>query len=147
MTDIAKGVRSFTLGTAISRVMGLVREQVFAYLFGAGTATDAFNAAFRIPNLLRDLFAENALSAAFVPVLTAQKTKGRDAQNLFASNILNTLLVIVGALSVLGIVLSSGVVRIVAFGFEKIPARSSSPETSPRSCSRSCSSSPSPPGR
>ena len=77
MPDIARGVRSFTLGTAISRVMGLVREQVFAGLFGASNSTDAFNAAFRIPNLLRDLFAETALSAAFVPVLTSQKQKSR----------------------------------------------------------------------
>ena len=123
MADIAKGVRAFTLGTAISRVMGLVREQVFAYLFGAGTSTDAFNAAFRIPNLLRDLFAENALSAAFVPVLTAQKKKGREAENVFASNILNTLLVIVGALSILGIIFSRTLVKIVAFGFEKIPGK------------------------
>ena len=78
MADIAKGVRSFTMGTALSRVLGLVRDSVIAHLFGATTAADAFNAAFRIPNLLRDLFAENALSAAFVPVLTAQKEKGRE---------------------------------------------------------------------
>ena len=67
MADIAKGVRSFTLGTALSRVLGLVREMVINHLFGAGLANDAFRAAFRIPNLLRDLFAENALSSAFVP--------------------------------------------------------------------------------
>ncbi|MCJ7564583.1 MAG: murein biosynthesis integral membrane protein MurJ [Candidatus Aminicenantes bacterium] len=123
MADIAKSVRSFTLGTAISRVMGLVREQVFAYLFGAGMSTDAFNAAFRIPNLLRDLFAENALSAAFVPVLTEQKKKGKEAQNLFASNILNTLLVFVGAATLAGIVFSTWLVRFIAPGFEKIPGK------------------------
>ena len=81
MEDISRGVRSFTLGTAVSRVMGLVRESVFAQLFGVGAATDAFNVAFRIPNLLRDLFAETALSGAFVPVLTAEKAKSREAQN------------------------------------------------------------------
>ena len=57
----------FTAGTTISRLLGLVREQVFAYLFGARMATDAFNIAFRIPNFFRDLLAENAFSAAFMP--------------------------------------------------------------------------------
>ncbi len=103
MADIAKGVRSFTLGTAISRVMGLGRELVFASLFAASGSMDAFNAAFRIPNLLRDLFAENALSAAFVPVLVRQKEKGREAENRFASNILNTILLVVSIITVAGI--------------------------------------------
>src|SRR5262252_2832906 len=53
-----------------SRILGVVREQVFASLFGAGRELDAFVTAFRIPNLLRDLFAEGALSAAFVPTFT-----------------------------------------------------------------------------
>ncbi|MCX6562281.1 MAG: murein biosynthesis integral membrane protein MurJ [Candidatus Aminicenantes bacterium] len=123
MADIAKGVRSFTLGTAISRVLGLVREQVFAGLFGANMSTDAYNAAFRIPNTLRDLFAENALSAAFVPALTDQKGKGREAQNLFASNILNTLFIFAGAVTLAGIVFSTWLVRFIAPGFEKIPGK------------------------
>ena len=54
----------------ISRLLGLVREQVMAALFGAGAATDAFTVAYRIPNMLRDLFAENAFASAFIPVLT-----------------------------------------------------------------------------
>ena len=107
MADIAKGVRSFTVGTALSRVLGLVRDSVIAYLFGAGTATDAYNAAFRIPNLLRDLFAENALSSAFVPVLMDQKEKGREAENRFASNIFNSLLLVVGLITVAGMLASS----------------------------------------
>lgn len=94
MEDISRGVRSFTAGTAVSRVMGLVRESVFAHLFGVGAATDAFNVAFRVPNLLRDLFAETALSAAFVPVLTAEKAKGKEAQNRLASNIFNVFFVV-----------------------------------------------------
>ena len=55
-----------------SRVLGLVRDQVLASMFGAGNAMDAFNVAFRIPNLVRDLFAEGAMSAAFVPVFMRQ---------------------------------------------------------------------------
>ncbi len=123
MADIAKGVRSFTMGTALSRVLGLVRDSVIAHLFGAKTAADAFNAAFRIPNLLRDLFAENALSAAFVPVLTAQKENGREAENRFASNILNTLIVIVGLVTIAGVLASNSIAGIIAFGFEKVPGK------------------------
>src|SRR5512136_996906 len=67
---VAKSTTLVSSATFISRLFGLVREQIFAFLFGAGFATDAFVAAFRIPNLLRDLFAEGALSAAFVPVFT-----------------------------------------------------------------------------
>ena len=121
MADITKGVRAFTIGTAISRVFGLIRESVFAFLYGAGRSTDAFVAAFRIPNLLRDLFAETALSAAFVPVLTAEKQKGKEQQNLLASNIFNILLITVGAIVLLGIVFAPYLVKIIAFGFGNVP--------------------------
>jgi len=121
MADITKGVRAFTIGTAISRVFGLVRESVFAYLYGAGRSTDAFIAAFRIPNLLRDLFAETALSAAFVPVLTAERQKSKEQQNLLASNVFNILLITVGAIVVLGIVLAPYLVKIITFGFGNVP--------------------------
>ena len=123
MADLTKGVRSFSVGTGISRVLGLVREQVFAYLFGAGTSTDAFNAAFRLPNLFRDLFAENALSTAFVPILTAEKQKGKEAMNRFASNILNTLLLVVGVLTVAGIVFSPRLAKLIAPGFGGVPGK------------------------
>jgi putative peptidoglycan lipid II flippase len=121
MPDITRGVRAFTIGTAISRVLGLIRESVFAFLFGAGTATDAFNAAFRIPNLFRDLFAETALSAAFIPVLAAEKQKGKQQQNRAASNMFNILLLATGALVLIGIIFAPFIVRIVAFGFGRIP--------------------------
>ncbi len=62
------------LAVLCSRVLGLAREQIFAALFGGGRVMDAFTIAFRIPNLLRDLFAEGALSTAFVTVFT--KTAG-----------------------------------------------------------------------
>lgn len=123
MEDIARGVRSFTLGTAVSRVLGLVREVVFATLFGAGHSTDAFNAAFRIPNLLRDMFAETALSAAFVPVLTGEKKKGKEAENLLASNIFNTLFVVVGLITVLGIIFSRPLAKVIAFGFGNVSGK------------------------
>ena len=64
---LARGARRVSALTMLSRVLGLVREQIFALTLGAGVYSDAFLAAFRIPNLLRDLFAEGALSTAFVP--------------------------------------------------------------------------------
>jgi putative peptidoglycan lipid II flippase len=123
MEDISRGVRSFTVGTAVSRVMGLVREMVIAHLFGAGFAVDAYNVAFRIPNLLRDLFAETALSAAFVPVLTAEKAKNKEAQNRLASNIFNILFVTAGAVSLAGLLLAPVLARVIAFGFGKVPGK------------------------
>jgi len=123
MEDISRGVRSVTLGTAVSRVMGLVRESVFAHLFGVGAATDAFNVAFRIPNLLRDLFAETALSAAFVPVLTAEKAKGKEAQNRLASNIFNVLFVVTGAVALAGLVSAPALAKAIAFGFGSVPGK------------------------
>jgi putative peptidoglycan lipid II flippase len=121
MPDITRGVRAFTIGTAISRILGLVRESVFAFLFGAGFSTDAFNAAFRIPNLFRDLFAETSLSAAFIPILTAQKQQSKEQQNLLASNVFNILLLIVGGVVVLGVLLSPVLVKAIAFGFGAVP--------------------------
>lgn len=123
MADIARGVRSFTIGTALSRLLGLLRESVQAYLFGAGHATDAFIAAFRIPNLLRDLFAETALSAAFIPVLSEERKKGKKAQNLMASNVLNALLVLVGLISILGMILAPLLVRLIAYGYVATPEK------------------------
>ena len=80
-----------TVGIAVfcSRILGLIREQVLANFFGAGLAMDAFVVAFRIPNLLRDLFAEGALSAAFVTVLTDYDQRlGRAATWRLANNVL-----------------------------------------------------------
>jgi len=123
MEDISRGVRSFTIGTALSRVMGLVREMVFAHLFGAsqGPAADAFNVAFRIPNMLRDLFAETALSAAFIPVLTSERAKSKDHQNRLASNIFNVLFIVTGAISLAGFFASPYLAKWIAFGFGKVP--------------------------
>jgi putative peptidoglycan lipid II flippase len=103
--------------------MGLAREMVQAHLFGAGLVMDAFNVAFRIPNLLRDLLAETALSAAFVPVLTAEKAKGKEAQNRLASNIFNVLFVVAGAISLVGLLAAPSLVKVIAFGFDKVPGK------------------------
>ncbi|MGB9721344.1 MAG: murein biosynthesis integral membrane protein MurJ [bacterium] len=123
MADITKDVRSFTIGTALSRVTGLFREMIFAYLYGASTSTDAFQASFRLLDLLRDLFAETTLSSAIVPILTEEKKKGKAEQNLLASNIFNLLFVVVGIITLLCILLAPYLVRIIAFGFANIPGK------------------------
>ena len=123
MADITRGIRAFTFGTAVSRILGLTRESVRAFLYGAGRSTDAYLAAFRILDLLRDLFAESTLSAAIVPNLTAQRQKGRLEQNRLASNIFNILLIVVGAITLLGIFFSPLITRVIAFGFVNIPGK------------------------
>ena len=112
----AAGVVSFF--TFQSRILGLVRDMVLAALFGSGMAADAFFVAFRIPNLLRRLFAEGSLTIAFIPVFTEYltlKTK-KDAFDL-ARVVLTTLSVILVIVTLLGILFSPWIVRIQAFGF------------------------------
>ena len=99
----------------ISRILGLVRDQVQAKYFGAGLYTDAWNIAFRIPNLLRDLFAEGALSSAFIPTFIRRLTQdGKEEAWVLANRVISALLVILGMLTLVfffgspGICLSSG---------------------------------------
>ena len=77
--NLLKAASTVSLLTLASRITGLVREQLIAAAFGASAATDAFNVAFRIPNLLRRLFAEGAFSQAFVPILAATREREGDA--------------------------------------------------------------------
>ena len=89
------------VATLASRILGLARDQVLAALFGAGNEMDAFIVAFRIPNLVRDLFAEGAMSAAFVPTFTRQLTlHGKDDAWRLGNNVLNALLLVTGVLVV-----------------------------------------------
>lgn len=112
----------FSVSTVISRVLGLVREQVFSQYFGAGESVDAFFAAFRIPNLLREFFAEGALSAAYVPVFSQRlKDSGKEKAFLLTSTVLSVLLVILGAITILGIIFAPYIVRIIAAGFADNP--------------------------
>ncbi len=106
------------LGTAFSRVSGLLREQVMAYFFGAGMATDAYVTAFRIPNLLRDLFAEGALSSSFVPVFKERLVNKTDAEAFELANIVVTaMLVVLGVVTLLGVVGTPAIIYLTANGF------------------------------
>ncbi len=101
-----------------SRVLGLAREQISAALFGGGGAMDAFTAAFRIPNLLRDLFAEGALSTAFVTTFSKTIARGGDeAAWALANKVLTLTVVVLSGLCVLGIVFSPQLVAAFAPGF------------------------------
>jgi putative peptidoglycan lipid II flippase len=103
--------------TMASRVLGLVRDQLFAILVGANRFSDAFVVAFRIPNLLRDLFAEGALSSAFVPTFAdAHRNRGPEAAWRVANAVVGLVLVIVGALTIVGILLSDEIVAAIAPG-------------------------------
>ena len=77
--NLLKAASTVSLLTLASRITGLVRDQLIAASFGAGAATDAFNVAFRIPNLLRRLFGEGAFSQAFVPILGATREREGEA--------------------------------------------------------------------
>src|SRR5262249_34267484 len=102
-----------------SRVLGLGREMVFARYFGAGFLYDSYQAAFTIPNVLRDLFAERALSAAFVKVFTDYQLNTSEAEaSRLAALVLNALIVVLSVLVLLGIFLAPWFVPMLAPGFE-----------------------------
>jgi len=110
--------------TLTSRLLGLVREQVLAALFGAGDSMDAFFVAFRIPNLVRDLFAEGAMSAAFVPTFTRHLTlHGKDDAWRLGNNVLNALLLITGGVVLLAIVFAAPLVTLYADSFASVPGK------------------------
>lgn len=108
----------------LSRITGLVRESVMSGLFGAGATMDAFNIGFRIPNLTRDLFAEGALSSAFVPTFTKYlTTKGKDEALELYNLVATGILLIVGTLTIAGMVFSPQLVELFASSFHQIPGQ------------------------
>lgn len=117
-TSVAKSAGIVSIAVMFSRVLGLVREMVFANYFGAGFLNDAYQVAFRIPNVLRDLFAEGALSAAFVKVFTDyQINKSEKEAWRLASLVLNALAVILSVITLLGILFSRQFIDLIADGF------------------------------
>jgi len=113
-----------SMATMASRVFGLAREQVMAGIFGAGLATDAFNVAFRVPNLLRDLFAEGALSAAFVPTFTeTDHRRGREEAWRLGAQVMNALAVALAIVTIVGWFITPWLVPLLAPGFSKIPGK------------------------
>ncbi len=110
--------------TFLSRILGLVREQVFAFLFGAGHAVDAFLIAFRLPNLLRDLFAEGAMSAALVPTFTrVREQQGAPSAWRLARRIFGALFIVTSGLALLGMLFSEQLVGWYAASFRDVPGK------------------------
>ena len=123
--SLLKAVMSMSFITVLSRILGLVREQVRAHYLGTSMASDAFGIAFQIPNLLRRLVGEGAMSAGFIPVLNQYREQQGDAEAfLFARRFLNLSLVILVVISTLGVLGASAIVA----GFTWVSGQEISPD-------------------
>jgi putative peptidoglycan lipid II flippase len=121
---VARSAASAGAATMTSRILGVVREQVLTYLFGASSAMDAYNVAFRVPNLLRDLFAEGAMSAAFVPTFSKELTTGgKPAAFRLGVNVVTALVVITAITAIVGIVFAEPIVRAFAGSYAEVPGK------------------------
>ncbi len=117
-TSVAKSAGIVSIAVMFSRVLGLVREMIFAHFFGAGFLADAFQAAFKISNTLRDLFAEGALSAAFVKTFTDYQVKKTEAEAWkLASMVMNALVIVLSVVVIAGIFVSPYLIRWLAKDF------------------------------
>jgi len=106
-------------GILISRIVGLVRQRVFAYYFGTSAAGDAFTAAFRIPNFLQNVFGEGALSASFIPVYAKLLAQNDEKQARHVANAVLGLLALITAIIVLlGVLTTPYLITIIAAGFQ-----------------------------
>ena len=118
MTEPLRASGSVSLAILGSRVLGLLREVGFAALFGAGAVADAYQVAFRIPNLLRDLLAEGALSSAFVPTFTAALERDGEAAAYDLGNlVLGAIAIVTGLLTALGLLFTEPLVVLMSEGF------------------------------
>jgi len=107
-----------------SRVLGLVRDQVLSHYFGASDAMDAYRVGFRFPNIFRDLFAEGAMSAAFVPTFTRHVAEsGRASAWRLGNMMITKLIVITGAIGLLGIVFAEPLVTMLAWKYAAVPGK------------------------
>jgi len=113
-----------SISVLASRISGLVREIAMARLFGAGQAYDAFLLGFRIPNLTRDLFAEGALSSAFVPTFTHYLgSKSKQEAAVLANLVGTAIVIVVGGICALGMLFSPELVALLAPGFAQVPGK------------------------
>ena len=121
---LARSAGVIGLATMSSRLLGLVRDVLFAAYFGTRDTMDAFFVASRVPNLLRDLFAEGAMSAAFVPTFTRELQRaGKPAAWRLGSQVLNALLLLTGVIVLLGIVFAGPFMHFYAWGYTDTPEK------------------------
>jgi putative peptidoglycan lipid II flippase len=117
--SLTKNVGKVSTGTFLSRITGLLRDITITHFLGATWVADSFGVAFVIPNMLRGLFGEGALSAAFIPIYTELKEKKTKKETIqFALNILSLVVIVLVALVLVGILLTPIIVHIIAPGFE-----------------------------
>ncbi len=122
--NLLKALATVSSMTLVSRLLGFVRDVLIARLFGAGMATDAFFVAFRIPNLLRRLFAEGAFSQAFVPVLSEYRTRRGDSETKLLADRTATLLTLcLVVVTAAGVAAAPIVIYVSAPGFAATPAK------------------------
>ena len=122
--NLLKAVFTVSGMTLASRVTGLVRESLKAAVFGAGASMDAFEAAFRLPNLLRRLFAEGAFSQAFVPILAEyRRTRGHDQTRDLVSRVATLMAVVLLVVTALGILAAPWLVYLLAGAFAREPSK------------------------
>ncbi|MEA9392955.1 murein biosynthesis integral membrane protein MurJ [Acerihabitans sp. TG2] len=120
--NLLKSLAAVSSMTMFSRVLGFARDAMVARIFGAGMATDAFFVAFKLPNLLRRIFAEGAFSQAFVPILAEYKTqKGEEATQTFIAYIAGLLTLALAAVTVAGMLAAPWVIMVTAPGFVDSP--------------------------
>lgn len=121
---ITKAAGMMSFATFISRILGYIKDMILAKFFGATASADTFFVAFRIPNLLRELFAEGSMSSAFIPVLTEYQTKsGKEEANRLVRSLFIFIFIFVGIICVLGIIFSPAIVSLIAPGFLKDPEK------------------------
>src|SRR6476620_4966258 len=121
---LAKSAGLIGAATLTSRVLGLVRDVAQPHYFGTSLENDAFGVATRIPTLLRDLFAEGAMSAAFVPTFTRYLTReGKPAAWRLGSQVINALLLVTGILVVLGMVFAGPLAQDFAAKYAEVPGK------------------------
>jgi len=119
-SKITRSASFVGLLTFLSRILGMARDIVIAFFFGAGPVTDAFWVAFRIPNLLRRLFAEGALTVSFIPVFTERLEKdGKEKAKLISDAVFTILIIILVLTSILGIIFSPYIIKLFASGFDQ----------------------------
>lgn len=122
--SVVRSAGIVSIAVLMSRVTGLVRESVMARLFGAGLIYDAFMLGFRIPNLTRDLFAEGALSSAFVPTFTEYLSTRKKEEAVRLVNLVATaIIMVVGAFCTLGMIFAPALVHLLAPGYAEVPGK------------------------
>ncbi|MCO7261970.1 murein biosynthesis integral membrane protein MurJ [Dickeya zeae] len=122
--NLLKSLAAVSSMTMLSRVLGFVRDAIVARVFGAGMATDAFFVAFKLPNLLRRIFAEGAFSQAFVPILAEYKSQqGEEATRTFLAYVAGMLTLILALVTVAGMIAAPWVIMVTAPGFASTPER------------------------